>query len=160
MIAFVGSKTFRVALAMARRRRLRLRLHSSSRARSRGAAGAGRADDNREHEMPLQFHNQLAAREVYGDAWTDRFTRGGTAGETVAVWSASRSQERSTCRSRCPLSPTLSPAPRGRGRSTQLSGRWGGYFNSRRTGVEPVLPGCEDPRSEITFDLMPDSRSD
>src|SRR6266545_2211698 len=51
-------------------------------------------------------------------------------------------------------------APRGRGRSTQLSGRWGGYFNSRRTGVEPVLPGCEDQRSEITFDLMPDSRSD
>ncbi len=24
--------------------------------------------------MPLQFHNQLAAREVYGDAWMDRFT--------------------------------------------------------------------------------------
>ncbi|HEX9242878.1 MAG TPA: HNH endonuclease signature motif containing protein [Anaeromyxobacter sp.] len=33
-----------------------------------------------------KFHNQLAARQVYGDAWMDRFTRGGTAGEPVAVW--------------------------------------------------------------------------
>ncbi len=37
-----------------------------------------------------RFHNQLAAREVYGDAWMDKFTRGGTAGESVAVWSVSR----------------------------------------------------------------------
>ncbi len=37
-----------------------------------------------------RFHNQLAARQVYGDAWMDKFTRGGTAGEPVAVWSASR----------------------------------------------------------------------
>ncbi len=37
-----------------------------------------------------RFHNQLAARQVYGDAWMDRFTRRGTAGESVAVWSASR----------------------------------------------------------------------
>ncbi len=37
-----------------------------------------------------RFHNQLAARRVYGDAWMDAFTRGGTAGESVAAWSASR----------------------------------------------------------------------
>ena len=37
-----------------------------------------------------RFHNQLAARRVYGDAWMNRFTRGGTAGESVAVWSVSR----------------------------------------------------------------------
>ncbi|HEX9399401.1 MAG TPA: HNH endonuclease signature motif containing protein [Anaeromyxobacter sp.] len=37
-----------------------------------------------------RFHNQLAARQVYGDAWMGRFTRGGTAGESVAVWAASR----------------------------------------------------------------------
>src|SRR6266568_3172685 len=36
-----------------------------------------------------KFHNQLAARQVYGDTWMDRFTRGSTAGEPVAVWSAS-----------------------------------------------------------------------
>ncbi|HEX9307447.1 MAG TPA: HNH endonuclease signature motif containing protein [Anaeromyxobacter sp.] len=39
-------------------------------------------------------HNQLAARQVYGDEWMDRFTRGGTAGESVAVWAASRRPER------------------------------------------------------------------
>ena len=33
-----------------------------------------------------RFHNQLAARQVYGDAWMDQFTRRGTAGETIAVW--------------------------------------------------------------------------
>ena len=41
-----------------------------------------------------KFHNQLAARQVYGDAWMDRFTRGGTAGESVAVWAVSRRPER------------------------------------------------------------------
>ncbi len=42
-----------------------------------------------------KFHNQLAARQVYGDAWMDRFSRGGTTGEPVAVWSASPGSARS-----------------------------------------------------------------
>ncbi len=52
----------------------------------RGRGGPPTAENTR---CLCRFHNQLAARQVYGDAWMDRFKRGGTAGESVAVWSAS-----------------------------------------------------------------------
>ncbi|HEX9398583.1 MAG TPA: HNH endonuclease, partial [Anaeromyxobacter sp.] len=53
----------------------------------RGQGGPSTVENTR---CLCRFHNQLAAREVYGDAWMDRFTRGGTAGESVSVWSVSR----------------------------------------------------------------------
>src|SRR6266545_4026071 len=52
----------------------------------RGRGGPPTAENTR---CLCRFHNQLAARQVYGDAWMDRCKRGGTAGESVAVWSAS-----------------------------------------------------------------------
>ncbi len=54
--------------------------------RPRGRGGPPTVENTR---CLCKFHNQLAARQVCGDAWMDRFTRRGTAGEPVAVWSAS-----------------------------------------------------------------------
>jgi 5-methylcytosine-specific restriction endonuclease McrA len=46
----------------------------------RGRGGASTADGCR---LRCKSHNQLAARQVYGDDWMDRFTR--SSGETVPI---------------------------------------------------------------------------